>query len=170
MRNKFYLSTILITIVVILISSLTIGRQIYLERQPDLFSFSLIHFSGYLFFLLMPVEILFAYYAIEGFNLPVLLTAALLTAMAAQIIDYVIGYLVSRQVINKMIGKERYKRTKGYIDKYGNLTVFVFNSLPLSSSVLSLVAGMLRYNFKNLVIYSFLGLLLKYIIVVFLFG
>jgi membrane protein DedA with SNARE-associated domain len=69
-----------------------------------------------------------------------------------------------------MIGKERYKRTKGYIDKYGNLTVFVFNSLPLSSSVLSLVAGMLRYNFKNLVIYSFLGLLLKYIIVVFLFG
>ena len=169
MQTKAYKITILASVIAILISSFTVGRQIYLNKSPDLLSFSLIHFGGYLFFLLMPVELLFIYYLVQGFNIPVLLIVALATAIVAQIIDYLIGYLVSRQVINNIIGTERYKKTKAYIDKYGDAAVFVFNALPLSSSILSLVAGMLRYRFRNLLIYSFSGLLLKYTVIVLLF-
>ena len=117
----------------------------------------------------MPVEILFIYYVIDGHNLIVLLGLALATAMAAQIIDYLIGYTVSSQVIYKIIGEKKYKKAEKYIDKYGNMTVFVFNVLPLSSSVLSLAAGMLRYKFRSMVLYSFFGLSLKYILIIFLF-
>ena len=170
MPKTGYKIIIIISIIAILISSLTIGRQIFLGNEPDIVSFSVIHFAGYLFFLLMPVEILFTYYFIEDVNVIVLLILALVTAIAAQMIDYLIGYLVSNQVIHNLMGKKRYRNLKKYMDRYGNLAVFVFNALPLSSSVLSLVAGMLRYKFRNFVIYSFMGLSLKYFIIVLLFS
>jgi len=170
MRSKTIILTIVISVIAILLSSFTIGRQIFLGRQPDIVSFSTIHFAGYLFFLLMPVELLFIYYLVEDFNIPILLVAALVTAVIAQIIDYAIGYWVSNKFINKIIGEKKYNRTKKYIAKYGNLTVFVFNLFPLSSSVLALVAGMLRYKFRNFVIYSFVGLLIKYSVIVLLFS
>jgi len=164
------MATIIISVVAIILSSYTIGRQIFLGRQPDLISFSTIHFAGYLFFLLMPVELLFIYYLVENFNIPFLLAAALLTAMIAQIIDYALGYWASNKVINKIIGVKKYGKIKLYLDKYGKLTVLVFNLFPLSSSVLALVAGMLRYKFRIFVIYSFIGLLVKYSVIVLLFS
>ncbi len=165
-RKKTILPALVLSAIVILVSSFTIGRQIYLGREPDLLSFSLIHFGGYLFFLLMSVELLFIYYLLEDFNIPILFIMALLTAMVAQIIDYLLGYLVSGQIIHNLIGEKKYNRAKKYIDKYGNLAVFMFNSLPLSSSILSLVAGMLRYRLRNLVIYSLFGLAIKYGVIV----
>ncbi|MAE42976.1 hypothetical protein CMO93_04340 [Candidatus Woesearchaeota archaeon] len=168
-KSKTYKLIIVISILAILVSSLTIGRQIYLDREPSLVSFSAIHFAGYLFFMLMPVEILFTYYIVEDFDISILFIVALITAIVAEIIDYLIGYLVSSQVIHNMIGDRRYKKANKYIDKYGGLGVFVFNLFPLSSSVLSLAAGIVRYRFRNFVIYSFAGLLAKYTILIFLF-
>jgi len=50
------------TAVAILIFSLTVGRELYYgERNESLISFVIINFSGYLFFLLMPVEMAFIY-------------------------------------------------------------------------------------------------------------
>lgn len=170
MSKQGYKLIIIISIIAMLVSSLTIGRQIFLGRELDIVSFSVIHFAGYLFFLLMPVEILFTYYLIEDVNIIVLLILALVTAIVAQIIDYLIGYLVSNKVIHNLIGEKKYNRSRKYIDKYGNLAVFVFNFLPLSSSVLSLVAGMLRFKFRNFVIYSLMGLSLKYFVIVLLFS
>src|SRR5690554_7718412 len=50
------------SVVIILIISYTIGLDIYEGSNQTLTSFSLIHFSGYLFFLLMPVEMAFVWY------------------------------------------------------------------------------------------------------------
>jgi membrane protein DedA with SNARE-associated domain len=169
MRIKHIVSTLLFSALAIILASITIGRQIYYQRQPDIISFSLIHFAGYLFFLLMPVEILFTYYLVENYNVFILLAVALATAIVAQTIDYLVGKLVSNQIIHKFIGMKKYKKTEDYINKYGNLTVFVFNVLPLSSPILALVAGMLRYRFRNLVLYSFLGLSIKYGIIALIF-
>ena len=49
-------------VAIILIISFTLGREIMSGRQPGLWSFTIIHFAGYLFFLLMPVELLVPYY------------------------------------------------------------------------------------------------------------
>ena len=168
-RNKTYIIILVISILAILVSSLTIGRQIYLDREPSLVSFSTIHFAGYLFFILMPVEILFTYYLVEDFNITILFIAALVAAFVAQVIDYIFGYLISSQVIHNMIGERRFNKANKYIDKYGCLGIFIFNLFPLSSSVLSLAAGMVRYRFRNFMLYSFAGLLTKYIIIILFF-
>ena len=157
-----------ITIVAVAVVSLTIGKDLYEGRGHSLFSFGLIHFSGYLFFIMMPVEMAFVYY-LSWFNESTVILVAISTAVLAQLIDYIIGIFFSSQFISRVISEKRLIKAEGYIEHYGALTVFLFNFLPLSSPVISLAAGVLRYKLKNMMIYSFGGLLLKYLLLAIIF-
>lgn len=150
------------TTIAILIFSLTFGREMYYGKNQSLASFGLIHFSGYLFFLLMPVEMAFVYYQLF-FSDWVMLGVAMGTAVTAQIIDYFIGLSFSSAIINNLVGEKRILKAEKHIRKYGYLTIFLFNILPLSSPVVAVVAGMLKYSFKDFIIYSSAGLAAKYI-------
>ncbi len=152
-----------ISIIAILIVSLTIGKDIYEGRNQTLTSFSIIHFSGYLFFILMPVEMVFLYY-LTFYDEVTLVWVAIVTSVTAQFIDYFIGYSIRLGSVTRIAGEKKILKAEKYIKKYGNLTIFFFNLLPLSSPVISLAAGILRYNLKDLFVFSFSGLLLKYII------
>ena len=55
--KRIIIVVVMILIVVTLVSS-TIGRSIMQDKQPGLVSFASIHFSGYLFFIILPVELL----------------------------------------------------------------------------------------------------------------
>ena len=166
-RTKI-LITVLTSVVAILLVSFTVGREIYEGKSESLFCFALVHFGGYLFFLLMPVEMAFIYY-LSFYSDFELISVALGTAFAAQVIDYLIGFLFSTKFIYYMVGDKRLSNAEGYIRKYGNLTIFLFNLLPLSSPIIALVAGMLKYSFKDLVMYSVFGLILKYVILALIF-
>jgi len=152
-----------ISIIAIIIVSLTIGKDIYEGRNQTLTSFSIIHFSGYLFFILMPVEMVFLYY-LTFYDEVTLVWVAIVTSVTAQFIDYFIGYSIRLGSVTRIAGEKKILKAEKYIKKYGNLTIFFFNLLPLSSPVISLAAGILRYNLKDLFVFSFSGLLLKYII------
>ena len=65
---------------IVLISS-TIGTQLYAGHRPELWSFALVHFAGYLFFLLMPVEALVPLYQVEGYGGTTLVLIAVATAL-----------------------------------------------------------------------------------------
>ncbi len=155
-------------LVAIAIISLTIGRTILSDRQPGLSGFSVVHFAGYLFFLLMPVEALVPIYLAEGHSGALLVGIALVTAIAAQTIDYGIGHAVSGEVIDNLIGTKRYERAKGAIHRYGHWAVLFFNLLPLSSPNLLLVAGVTQYSFRKTMMFSFIGLSCKYVAIVYL--
>ena len=159
---------VLTSVAAILLASFTVGHEIYEGKSESLNCFALVHFGGYLFFLLMPVEMAFIYY-LSFYSEIKLISVALGTAFAAQVIDYLIGFLLSSRFIHYLVGEKRLSNAEGHIKKYGNLTIFLFNLLPLSSPIIALVAGMLKYNFKNLVIYSVLGLILKYVILALIF-
>ncbi|MCK7530919.1 MAG: hypothetical protein MZV63_07655 [Marinilabiliales bacterium] len=60
-------------------------------------------------------------------------------------------------------------KAEKFIEKYGNVTIFVFNALPLSSPVISLAAGMLRYRIRDTVIFTLLGLVVKYLALTLIF-
>jgi membrane protein DedA with SNARE-associated domain len=161
---------ILVTsLVAILVISMTVGRELYQGRTQSIWSFGLIHFSGYLFFLLMPVEMAFIYY-LSYYEEVELIMVAMGTAVIAQVMDYLIGYSFSAKFMHDLVGTKRIQRAERYIRKYGNLTVFVFNGTPLSSPIIALVAGMIKYRFRDLMMYSISGLLIKYIILSLLFA
>lgn len=162
---------VLLAIVAITIASLTVGRDIYYgSRDEGLLSFAIVNLSGYLFFLFMPVEIAFIYYLAGDINMWALNAVAIGTALISQTIDYLIGFLLSTRIIDQLIGRRRYEKAEDKIRKYGNIVIFLFNVTPLSSPVISLAAGMLKHRVKDAVIFTFSGLVLKYIILTLIFG
>jgi membrane protein YqaA with SNARE-associated domain len=163
------ISVTVMIIAIILIVASTLGREIMSGRQPGLWSFTLVHFAGYLFFLLMPVELLVPLYLAEGHPAVILVGLSIGTAVAAQIFDYFIGRLLSEKVIN-MIGRKKYDRFKGKIDRYGGWAIFTFNLFPLSSPNMLLVSGMVRFNAVHALAISAGGLTVKYVAIVILFG
>ena len=172
MQKKIKFSKVLIilitSLIAIIIVSATVGKELYEGKNQSMFSFALIHFSGYLFFLLMPVEMAFVYY-LSHYGETELIGVALATAVSAQIIDYLIGFSFSSKFIHEIVGEKRIGRAEKYIKKFGNLTIFLFNLLPLSSPVISLVAGMIKYRFRDVVLYSISGLVFKYVILSLIF-
>lgn len=155
----------LFAIIAVLIASATIGREIYENQKVSLLSFAIVNFSGYLFFLIMPVELAFVFYLSSGYDYLTINLVAVSTALVSQAIDYLIGYSVSKKMIYNIIGHKKYELAEYEIRKYGRLTILVFNMLPLSSPVISLAAGMLRYKIKDALFYSFLGLTIKYLVI-----
>lgn len=154
---------VLLMIAAITIASLTVGRDIYNgSRDEGMLSFAIVNVCGYLFFLFMPVEVAFVYYMQGDISILALNAVAIGTALFSQSIDYSIGLLVSNRFIDNFIGRRRYVKAEAKIEKYGNLTLFVFNALPLSSPVISLAAGMIRHRIRDTVICTVLGLMVKY--------
>lgn len=161
----------LLAVAAITIASITVGRDIYYgSRDNGLLSFAIVNASGYLFFLFMPVEIAFVYYLAGDVNVWALNAIALSTAMFSQSIDYAIGYLLSDKIIDRLIGRRRYEKAEGRLRKYGNIAIFVFNALPLSSPVISLAAGMLRHRKTDALIYTLGGLIIKYLALTLVFA
>ncbi|MEL7588372.1 MAG: VTT domain-containing protein [Prolixibacteraceae bacterium] len=152
-----------------IIFSLTLGREIYGSDEYTLLSFALLNFAGYLFFILMPVELAFIYYLNTDLSVFLLNVIAIGTAMGSQVIDYYIGRSFSTKIIDRLIGRQRYEKAEAEIRKYGNIAIFAFNFLPLSSPVILLAAGMLKQRLPEVILYSFSGLVLKYLLMTAIF-
>lgn len=170
MTKKRVLGGVVMAIVAITLVSSTVGREIYAGRSPGLLSFGIVHFAGYLFFLLMPVEALVPLYQAEGHEAMTLILIAVSTALAAQAIDYGIGRALSDHVTEELIGEERSARFKALIDKWGGWAILFFNLMPLSSPNMLLVAGITQYGARRAFLLSTLGLAGKYLAIVYLFG
>ena len=169
--NKKSIITAAVTLAIIIaILSLTIGKDILAGKQPGLQSFAIIHFAGYLFFLLMPVEALVPYYVSQGHSSFSLVVIAVVTAMLAQIIDYGIGFLFSEKVVDGLISEKRYKKAQKTIEKYGSIAILLFNLLPLSSPILVAAAGMVKLRLRIVLLYSLIGLVIKYAAIIYFFG
>jgi membrane protein YqaA with SNARE-associated domain len=161
---------IFLIILMAVIASLTIGKDIYENKGQSILSFAIVNFFGYLFFfLLMPMELAFIFYLRTGYDPLVLNLVAVSTAMISQVIDYLIGYFFSAGIIDRLIGRKRYEKAEDEIRKYGNLALFLSNLLPLSSPIISLAAGMLKYRVKDVLFYSFTGMVCRYLLLTLLF-
>ena len=161
---------IFLIILMAVIASLTIGKDIYENKGQSILSFAIVNFFGYLFFfLLMPMELAFIYYLRTGYDPIILNLVAILTAIISQVIDYLIGYFFSAQIIDRLIGRKRYEKAEDEIRKYGNWALFLSNLLPLSSPIISLAAGMLKYRAKDALFFSFAGMVCRYLLLTLLF-
>ncbi|HIN77243.1 MAG TPA: hypothetical protein EYM97_00260, partial [Gemmatimonadetes bacterium] len=95
MMKKRIVRVVLPAVIAIALVSWMLGQEILAGRSPGLSSFAVIHFAGYLFFLLMPVEALVPIYQAEGHAGATLILIAVSTAIAGEVIDYCIGRAVS---------------------------------------------------------------------------
>lgn len=153
--------------VIAMLLTATVGQDLMANRRPDLGSFALLHGAGYLFFIVMPVEILIPYYQAEGHPEVLLFTIAVSTAFVAQIIDMAIGWALSGEFIHRVIGEKRHRKASSTMERWGAWAIFFFNLFPLSSPILLLVAGMMRFNPWIALPVSLAGLTGKYLLLIF---
>lgn len=165
MKVKF-LIRILGFFIGIIIFSFIFGELLLDEKKPELIYYLLIHFAGYLFFLVMPVETIFLYYLSLGYNPVLLIVFAILTAIFAQLIDFLIGLVFAQKVREKYFTSRQYEKIRFRLGKHSQIIIFLFNLSPFSSPLIVLVAGILRIRIDYVLIYSFLGLLVKYLLLV----
>ena len=167
LTKKSVIGVLIMLVVIIAIVGSTIGRELIAGEPVGLVSFALIHFAGYLFFLLMPVEILVPLYLAEGHPGLVLIGLSVGTGLLAQTIDYAIGWVVSERVVDTLISREKFEKFKATFQKWGGWAIFTFNLLPLSSPNMLLVSGIMRYNRLKALLISASGLAVKYVVLVF---
>ncbi len=149
--------------------SFTIGGSIMQGAKPTLQGFAVVNFAAYLWFLLMPVEILAPYYVSQGYAPAVIFSLAVGTAIVALTIDYAMGLLVPRHWLERFVVQKHRDRYHDYLVRYGSWIILFFAATPLSSPILTLVAGIARFPFRRLLLYTLLGLSFKYAVLV-LFG
>lgn len=158
---------IVLLITVIILLSLTLANNLIIGNSTNILSFALSNTMAYLFFLFLPAELFFIYY-LKFHNPLFLLFVAIITALIAQSSDYIFGYLSSNN-IKSLIKPKKYKKYRAFFLKYGYYAIFFFNLSPLSSPVMSLIAGFMKLRLRKVLFISFLGLLIKYILIIFFY-
>lgn len=98
----------------------------------------------------------------KGGDLIFLSIVGALGCMAGSIISYYVGLKGGRPFIDKygkyfFLNRGHLELSERWFDKYGDRAVFFSRLLPVLRTFISLPAGMGKYSFKKLVIFSFAG-------------
>ncbi len=183
-RNRFFKFSILLILLIILAFS-TFIFFINLESSEGIISDSVttllydiqqyfgtskffgaffITLIGGLFFVFVPLEIIFVGLLALGQPPFFLIAMYLLGLSFSYSANYFIGSFLSR-IPKKLISKRRYVKLKRVINRssYSGGVVFLFNFLPLPSQPLSALLGVFKYETLKFYLYTFSGQVLKYL-------
>lgn len=117
-------------------------------------------FVGGLFFIFMPLEILFLNSLRAGNPFFTILILYLLGITTAYSINYLIGSKLS-ELSRKIISPKKFYSMKGKLNKYGAWAIFMFNVLPLPSQPLAVILGVFRYNLTRFYVFFLAGQIVK---------
>lgn len=121
----------------------------------------LVAFCGGLFFLFLPLELIFMSYLKMGLSPVTLYFLFFIVQIPAQSLNYAVGFRLNR-LSKLMIPPQKFYRLKGLVNRYGPFAVFFINALPLPSPVLSAVLGVFRYRLSRFYVYTLTGQLALY--------
>jgi len=115
---------------------------------------------GGLFFIFMPMEVLFGRFLGAGHQFITVLFLYLAGLSAAYTANYFIGLKFAR-ISKKLISPRKFYALKGKINKYGGIAIYFFNALPLPSQILAAILGVFKYNKTRFYVFFLLGQLTK---------
>ncbi|MFH0874555.1 MAG: VTT domain-containing protein [archaeon] len=122
---------------------------------------------GSLFCISYPAEVLFLLYAKFGYNPFVAALVMLVAIMVSQILNYMVGYFLGAKILHMFIHEIK-KEYSGFLAEHDELFIILINIFPLPADILTVILGVIKYNFKKALLLSFIGQLIKYSILIFL--
>ncbi len=117
---------------------------------------------GAIFFITLPVEIIFLYYLGLNYYFMQVLVITLAGNLIGIAFDYFIGWLIGPKVLQWFMKKESYQNFQKKIDKAGAFIVIVGNIIPFPIEWFTVFLGAVRYGFVRLMIYTTLGKIVKF--------
>lgn len=115
---------------------------------------------GGLFFIFLPMEVLFAKFMGSGYPMITIFVVYL----GGLTVSYTLNYFIGSNLANlskKIITPRKFYAVKGKINQYGGATIFIFNALPFPSQILAVILGVFKYNKTRFYVYFLLGQIVK---------
>jgi len=174
-----------LSLIVTIAAIITLVITYFFLRNTDIYIFQLInsvitHFSsqvggatplgmlyttlfGGLFFLSVPLEVLFIKFLNAGHPIIILFLFYFIGLIVSFTANYYIGYKLS-SLSKRLISPKKFYKAKGLLNRYGAWAVFGFNALPVPATQMFIVVlGVFRYNKTRFYVFFLLGQLVKYI-------
>ncbi|MEM5820777.1 MAG: VTT domain-containing protein [Candidatus Aenigmatarchaeota archaeon] len=101
-----------------------------------------------------------------GINPILAAISAALGSSIGELTSYFIGMGIKETVL-KREGK-KYKKWLEYFKRFGEFSILLFAALPLPFDFIGILAGFLKYDIKKFVIFTFIGKLIKMLLIVYL--
>ena len=97
------------------------------------------------------------------------ITIATIGNTLGSITSYFLGYMGKWSILEKYfrVKREKIEKFHSKIKKRGSL-VALFTWLPIIGDLISVALGFMRVNFKAVMIFTFVGKLLRYVLIVYL--
>jgi len=122
--------------------------------------------TGGLFFIPIPIEILY-YTGVHAGSPPVFSTIAVIAGFTlGNLVSYLIGWKLSRLVMSVASAKKVYK-VRGVAKKYGVYAIIGMNLVPAPSPVLTFGLGLTRYPFLRLFTALLLATIVKFMVILY---
>ncbi len=122
------------------------------------------HFIGGLFFVPSLDEVVFYYALVKNSLWLFIFIAAIAGYMLAQLVNYFVGMKMSDPIFS-LVSKSKLYKARRYINKYGSFGIFIFNALPFPAPLLTFGLGIAKYNFSRLMLWTLIGKVVKYTII-----
>ncbi len=123
---------------------------------------------GSLFFLPIPIDILFFTALANDVNPFRAMIMVLAGSILGTYVNYMLGWQLSKYMRYFVSVKKLYD-AKRWVNKYGPWAIFVFCLTPLPASLLTFAVGITRYNMTRLFTFFILGNLVKFSVFIGLF-
>jgi membrane protein YqaA with SNARE-associated domain len=117
-------------------------------------------FFGSLFFIVIPIEVLFIYYLTLGYSVPIVIALTMIGNIMGLCLDYLFGFIVGAKILKFFFG-EKFDRFQNIVTKWGAVVVFFGNVIIFPIQPVSVVIGSAKYSFKKFLIFTILGIFVK---------
>ncbi len=122
---------------------------------------------GSFFFVFLPIEFQFAYYATSKHNIFLVGFILLIGNVIGLSGDYLLGHMFGEKLARKAL-KKKYKTFNKFTEKFAGFFVFFGNLLIFPIEVFSVIVGSSKYTYKKFLLYTFLGKVIKFGVMIFL--
>ncbi|MBI2137993.1 VTT domain-containing protein [Candidatus Woesearchaeota archaeon] len=119
-------------------------------------------FFGSLFFITLPIEVIFLYYTLLAYDPLALVAVSLAGVVLGMLTNYAIGWLMGERVLTILLGKF-YHKLKRINDRFGTFFVFFGNLIPSPIEPFSVLLGGTRYPLRKFLVYTSAGRLIKFL-------
>ena len=120
---------------------------------------------GGLFFIIIPIEVLFVSFLLEGIPASMLITFFISGLIVSFSANYFLGMKLSA-FSKKIITPQKFYKIKGLLNRYGVKAILLINLLPFfPAQPLSTILGVFRYNKSKFYLFFIVGQTLKFTLI-----
>ncbi len=162
---QFYLLSLLKLNPIVWAAYLAVSKEVSSKTLLGLFYSSLF---GALFFISIPVEIIFIYYLSLHFNVWQLVAVVAIGNLLGMVFNYFFGFVFGQGFL-RLVLRSKFHEWQSHVEKWGSLLLFLGNVFPSPVEILALFLGSYRYSFFKFLVLTLIAKIIKYFLLYSLF-